>query len=349
MATGVRQRKQNMKNTSNIIKQNNIQPCMTYLHKLACSCNHNMSVFFLSMMMLLTCVAQVSAGVDTTFMYTLSDFNGPIPYNWATIRFDESSNEMYVIQPIDNNVRVFNQNGMEIYRFGEDGSLGVINDIAVRNDGNLLVISQKNMQTAILLCNYRGELLSELKIQNLSPDFAGFTPDTMIFRHGRLYLLNSQTLKIVVTDSQGRFETGYDIASLVNIDDKKRQEKQIGGFSVDSQRNMMFTIPVLFTAYTLSPDGEINSFGISGSAPGRFGVIGDIARDDSGNFYVADLLKSVVLVFDKNLEFQTEFGYRGLNPENLIGPKNLALDVDGRLYVSQLRGRGISVFQVTHY
>lgn len=340
-----------MKNkTPKIINQHNsTQLHMACIYKLACSRKHVLMVFLSMMMFTLTCVAQASAGVETTFIYTLSNFNGPVPYNWATIRFDESSNEMYVIHPIDNNVRVFNPNGMEIYRFGEDGSLGVINDIAVRNDGNLLVISQKNMQTAILLCNYRGDLMSEFKIQNLSADFIGFTPDTMIFRHGRLYLLNSQTLKIVVTDSQGHFENGYDIASLVNIGDKKRQDNAVGGFSVDSQGNMMFTIPVLFTAYTLSSEGEIHAFGISGSAPGKFGIIGGIVRDNSGNFYVADLLKSVVLVFDKNLEFQTEFGYRGLNPENLIGPKNLALDVDGRLYVSQLRDRGISVFQVTHY
>jgi len=347
-----------MKNPSNINKQNNIRPYMACIYKIARVRKH-VSVFCLSMMMItLTCVEQASAGVETTFMYTLSNFNGPVPYEWARIRFDESSNEMYVIDPRDNNVRIFNPNGMEIYRFGDDGTLGTISDVAVKNDGNILVLSQKNMQTAIFMCNYRGELLSDVKVQNLSPDFAEFTPDTMFFRHGRLYLLNSQTMKIVVTDSEGYFENGYDIdaiikSTLVEADDKKKykknQEKEIGGFSVDVQGNMLFTIPVLFTAYVLSPDGEITGFGVSGSAPGKFAVIGGIDRDNSGNFYVADLLKSVVLVFDKNFEFQTEFGYRGLNPDNLIGPKHIALDGDGRLYVSQLRNRGISVFQVTLY
>ena len=63
---------------------------------------------------------------------------------------------------------------------------------------------------------------------------------------------------------------------------------------------------------------------------------------------MADRLKSAVLIFDRDFQFQLEFGYRGIRPENLIGPRNLALDAKGRLYVSQLGGRGISVFKITH-
>ena len=45
-------------------------------------------------------------------------------------------------------------------------------------------------------------------------------------------------------------------------------------------------------------------------------------------------------------DVQTEFGYRGSKPHNLIGPRYLGLDTKGRLYVSQLRNRGISVFKI---
>ena len=70
--------------------------------------------------------------------------------------------------------------------------------------------------------------------------------------------------------------------------------------------------------------------------------------DDRGYYYVADKLKSAIIVFDKDFQFQLEFGYRGFSPENLNGPNNLALDDEGRLYVSQLGNRGISVFQITY-
>jgi hypothetical protein len=155
-------------------------------------------------------------------------------------------------------------------------------------------------------------------------------------------------MRIVVTDTNGVFRKGYDLGSLVGVEEKKRADTDIGGFSVDREGNMIFTIPVRFAAFALSPDGKIKGFGRPGSAPGRFNIVGGIVADDRGNYYVADKLKCAVLIFDKNFNFLKEFGYRGLRPGNLIGPKNLVLDTRGRLYVSQRRSRGISVFQITH-
>ena len=62
---------------------------------------------------------------------------------------------------------------------------------------------------------------------------------------------------------------------------------------------------------------------------------------------VTDILRCRVLVFDKALNFRTEFGFRSLSPDGLIGPLGLAVDSRNRLYVTQLRNRGVSVFQLT--
>ena len=86
------------------------------------------------------------------------------------------------------------------------------------------------------------------------------------------------------------------------------------------------------------------SFGRPGSAPGRFGILAGIATDSRGNLLVADKLKCVVMVFDKDFNFVTEFGFRGPRPENLILPDDVAVDRTGRLYVTQWRSRGVSVF-----
>ena len=60
-----------------------------------------------------------------------------------------------------------------------------------------------------------------------------------------------------------------------------------------------------------------------------------------------DLLRSVVMIFDKDFQFQSEFGIKGNKPENLIGPMHLAVDGQNRLYVSQLRNRGVNVYQLS--
>ncbi len=292
--------------------------------------------------------ADVIAAVETTYLYKLSNFSGPVPFSWANIFFDEEKNEIYVVDPRGRDIRIFNEKGMEIYRFGDDGSLGTVADVAVDRDGNILVLSRRHLKSAIILCNFRGEELSELKLKNLPPDFSRFSPDRIIYRNGQIYLLDSFSMRIALTDASGRFQKAYDLAALLDVEEKKRGDTDICGFSIDRQGNILFTVPVLFSAYTLSPDGKTQGFGHPGSAPGKFNIVGDIVADERGFYYVADRLKCVVLIFDKDFQFQTQFGYRGLRPDNLIGPRNLALDSLGRLYVSQRKSRGISVFKIVY-
>ena len=189
---------------------------------------------------------------------------------------------------------------------------------------------------------------SGARVPRLPPEFSGFTPDYMVWHEGRLYLLDSSSMRIAITESNGLFLKGYDLVALLKIEEKKRNQTEIGGFSLDRKGNILFTVPVMFTAYTLSPEGIIKGFGEPGSAPGKFGIVGGIVADDRGNYYVADQLKCVVSIFDKDFNFQKQFGYRGGGPQNLIGPKHLELDDNNMLYVSQLGKMGVSVFRITY-
>ena len=90
--------------------------------------------------------------------------------------------------------------------------------------------------------------------------------------------------------------------------------------------------------------------GLTALIAGLLGLLltGAIVADAQGYYYIADRLKSVVLIFNPQLKFQTEFGYRGRQPHNLISPGELGLDTKGRLYIAQLGYRGVSVFKITH-
>jgi DNA-binding beta-propeller fold protein YncE len=290
----------------------------------------------------------VTAGVETSFLYRLSNFSGPIPYNWANVAVDEERNEIYVLDHQERDITLFNDSGMEFYRFGDGGSLGTAVDAAIDKDGNILVLSTARSNVLVAKYNFRGDPIGQLALKNVPPDFSSFLPDRMIYRQELLYLLDSRGLRVAVTDANGLFQNGYDLGSLAGIKENERDGTDIGGFSIDSEGNMLFTIPVKFAAFVFFPDGEIIKFGKPGGAPGKFNNIGGIVADDRGYYYVADKLKSAILVFDKDLKFQLEFGYRGFRPENLNSPKELALDSEGRLYVSQLGNRGISVFQITY-
>ena len=288
------------------------------------------------------------AKVETTFLYRLSDFGGTIPYSQINIFADEKRSEIYVADPRERDIRIFNDRGMEVYRFGDDGSLGTVVDIAADADGDILVITRKASKFVILVCNFRGEPVSELVLKNLPSDFSGFSPNRIVYRQEQLYLVDTASLTIVVTDANGVFRIGYNVGDLAGIEVKDRDSMDMGGFSVDPQGNMLFTIPVLFSAFQLTPDGKLAAFGRPGSAPGKFNLVGGIVADDRGYFYVADRLKSAILIFDQKFRFQRQFGYRGRGPQNLIAPNNLVIDAQNRLYVSQMGQVGVSVFKITH-
>lgn len=292
--------------------------------------------------------ADIKAEVQTDYLYSLSNFSGTVPLDMARIHFDEDRKEMYVTDTSNSGVRIFNAQGMEIYRFGDDWNLGSIVGAAVKKDGNILVLNQTISKNDIYLCNFRGEVISGLALKSLPSGFEGFSPSSMVYRHEQLYLLDNNAMRLLVTDSNGVSLIGYDLASLTEIEEKKRVQTAIGGFSVDRDRNILFTIPVLFSAFKLTPEGKLSGFGRPGSSPGRFNNTGGIVADDRGYYYVADRLKSAVLIFDKNFKFVKEFGYRGRKPDNLTGPRDLSLDAEGRLYVSQLASRGVSVFKITY-
>jgi len=296
--------------------------------------------------------ASVGAEVKASYLYRLSSFTGPIPYNWVELTIDKEKGELYVCDGSDRSVRIFNENGMEIYNFGEDSDLGNLNitHLALDKDGNLLLLSYKydvkGTTYSIIRCNYRGEVISRFQLQNLPSDFSGFAPSRIIYKEGRLYLVDKNLMKVAVTDMSGTYIDGYDLAALLNFDEKKRANAGIVGFHVDKEGNIFFTIPVQFQAYKVSPDRKIVSFGQRGSAPGKFNIVGCITSDDKGYLYLTDTLRGVVMVFDKNFKFLKEFGYRGFGPDNLIAPMELTVDNRGRIYVSQSARRGVSVFQV---
>jgi hypothetical protein len=126
---------------------------------------------------------------------------------------------------------------------------------------------------------------------------------------------------------------------------RKAGDAGFTGFGVDGRGNVLFTVAPLFQAFVLSPEGELRGFGVRGSSPGKFNVVGGIAADPDGNLYVTDVLRSVVMVFDAAFEFQGEFGYRGDGPGNLIAPRDLVVG-DGQVFVTQSAARGVSVFRI---
>lgn len=294
--------------------------------------------------------AQASAEVRSTYLYSLSNFFGNVPYNDVRVRVDRARDEVYVMER--GIVRVFNETGMEFFWFGDSPELGSIYDLALDDQGDLFLLSFDRTQPSnpkyfLIRCNYRGDAKEKLAVTGLPPEFSGFFPNYMFYRNGSFLFLSSSGMRVVVTDRSGVFLKGYDLADILEIPEEDRPNTEIFGFTLDSEGNMLFTVPVLFKAYVVSPDGKLaGAFGKAGSAPGLFGNVSGIAKDDMGNYLVVERFRSVVMVFDKEFRFLKEFGYRGSKPENLARPNDVAVGNAGKIFVTQVRDRGVSVFHL---
>jgi hypothetical protein len=285
--------------------------------------------------------------VKGAFLYSLSNFTGTIPYNWSRVVVDRERSEAYVLY--QNTLRIFNESGMEIYKFGDDLDLNQIVDVAVNQNGDILLLAYRESGAEIIRCNFRGEPKSKIEAKNIPNEFSKFSPSRMVYQHGNLYLVSLMEMRVVIMDDQGNFKKAYDLLPLLELEEKDRGSMEIVGFNVDKEGNMLFTVPVLFKACVLSPDGKLTWFGRPGSTSGRFNVVAGIVKDSRGDYLVVDKLKCAVMVFDKDFNFLTQFGYRGSRPGNLIAPDDIAIDNNDRIYVTQAARRGVSVFKLTYY
>jgi hypothetical protein len=175
----------------------------------------------------------------------------------------------------------------------------------------MLLLTYKDTRSSIIRCNYRGEPYSKTELDKFPPPFSRFIPNRLVYQNGNIYLASLNEMILAVTDDQGNFKKGYDLVPLIEVEEKDRGNMEIVGFSVDGEGNILFTIPVLFKAFILSPDGKVDWFGKPGGSPGRFNVVAGIVRDSKGNYLVVDKLKSTVMVYDKAFNFLDQFGYRG--------------------------------------
>lgn len=293
--------------------------------------------------------ARLASGAEepnfsVSYLYTLSNFSGILPVSWVQISVDESTNELYMIP--GTGVKIFNDRGMEVYSFNNAGELGAVADMAVSDEGDIILLAYREQRTEITRCNYRGEPVAKIELQGVPGEFSGLSFNRVIYRNRSLYLASLNDMKVIVTDSAGVFKNGFDMAALI---EEESRDTGMVGFSVTREGEILFTVPSLARAYVVSPDRSFKVFGRRGSTAGKFGVPGGIVEDASGKFIlVADALRCVVIAFDKkDFVFRKEFGYFGSWANSIWGPMELAIDGQNRLYVSQNRNRGVNVYQIT--
>jgi len=279
-----------------------------------------------------------------SYRHHLATTTGVLPLHGARLTADPAGHELLVVA--DGVIRVFNRAGMETYAFGDDAETGRIFSVAPIPDGGYAGLVADEGRLGLKLLDFRGEFVSSVEVSGLPQDLSeSFRPGAVDAAGDHLYLSDLANMLVVVLERDGRYVKHHDLASLLGVAGKRSDVGGVRSLRVTPKGEILFTVPSLFKAYSLSPDGQVRGFGQRGNGPGKFNVVAGIARDDEGRYYVSDMLKCAVLVFDAEMRFLVEFGYRGVRPENMVAPVDVVA-LDGLVYVSQYAQRGVNVFEV---
>ena len=109
---------------------------------------------------------RTAAGAQViSYLYNLSNFNGPVLSHWANIYVDKDRKDVYIIDPRERDIRIFDENGMQVYLFGDDGRFGTISDLTVDGEGNIIILSRQRSGSVINIANYRGEPVSQIELK----------------------------------------------------------------------------------------------------------------------------------------------------------------------------------------
>lgn len=326
---------------------------------------HKQITFLVLIACLIAIPSQVKAQTSASYLYRLSNFNGPVASLWARITVDQTLGEIYTLNRSDSAIQIFNDTAMQVFDCGEDLALASSADITVADNGELFVLYRSPAATVRHL-NYRGELIGEIRVVAKEQKMTGFNPVYIDYKAGNLYLADAEKMQVVIVSTDGQvlenFNFRYQLEEQLRTElkdetlresQRKRLQDKIAtlkgadmtGFSVAVNGDMYFTVSPLFTAYRATRQAGLQGFGTPGGAPGKFGVIASISADSAGNIFVSDRLRCVVLIFDKNFNYLAEFGYRGEQADNLIVPDDIAIDErNNRIYVAQAANLGVSVF-----
>ncbi|WP_303902754.1 NHL repeat-containing protein [Thiohalomonas denitrificans] len=148
-----------------------------------------------------------------------------------------------------------------------------------------------------------------------------------IDQDGNVYVADAGNFRIQVFSREGKF-----IAALP-LEDRDGPIRP-ADVAVGKGGALFMTANTRHKVFKLNPDGRpITSWGNEGISQGEFRYPATIVVN-KGLVYVVDVLNTRVQIFDEKGKFRYQIGDWGVSPGQLFRPKGVAVDENGRAYVS---------------
>lgn len=251
---------------------------------------------------------------------------------------------IYVVDGVNNAIKVFNQNGKFIFSFGSRGTLNgqfqFPMGIDVGNSGKVYVADSGNHRIQIFGAN--GNYLNQIKLRS---KLKAADPTDVV--------ANESIDRLYIADNDNHYILVYDLSNMQLLQTlgapgiEEREFRYPFQLAFDKSRYIYITDVVNTRVQVFNPQGLfVTVIGGWGVEKGRFFRPKGVSVDHHNRVYVSDSYMGVIQVFKNNGEFYSAIGDPDRNTvKKFITPTGLFIH-NNRLYVVEMFANKISVYKL---
>ena len=253
---------------------------------------------------------------------------------------------IYVVDGVNNQIKIFNRSGKFLAAFGREGSakgefkhpLGV----GLDKSGKIYVADSGNQRVQIF--NSQGGFSAEIGIPPKN-DHPSDPTDVVV---------DDSRRRCYIVDNDNHYILAYDLTTRKLIKTFGSPGADEGAFrhpflmTLDKKKNLYVVDVINTRVQVLNPDGRMLAvIGGWGVEKGEFYRPKGVAVDTNNRVYVSDSYMGVIQVFDAKGTFHSALGDPADGKvKKFRTPAGLFIDHQNRLYVTEMLANKISVHQI---
>jgi DNA-binding beta-propeller fold protein YncE len=261
------------------------------------------------------------------------DFGDP-----RAVTADPHTSEIFICDIRKNRVLIFDKQGLFLYQIPGGDVFRAPRDLAVDPEGYILLLATHQEKVGLIRLDFDGKFLESIPLTGL-PETASephLVSVAMSPEGDQFYLMDQANLRLWITDREGKLSTAIDLEVEVNLPEGEAQEQVLGHVDVYGNRVVVAT-PSAGTVYLFDLDGNpTGHVGVRGTAPCQtmFPIAAALTDDDHA--VIVDQQRMLIMIWDvRNNKCLGEYSGIGNAPGYVYRPSDMALDGEGRVYVTQ--------------
>ena len=316
-----------------------------HISKISSNCRLKPAIYFLIIFFLFTSLFAAPAyGIRLTFVKHLFD----ITHDFSEPSDVSVSKEglIYVVDGVNNKIKVFNPNGKFLYSFGSKGSkngeLRFPLGIGIGESGKVYIADSGNRRVQIF--TPQGSFLDQFSIPSKEGNPSEPT-DVAVDESRR---------RCFVVDNNNHYILAYDLQKLELLDiygspgTEKREFRYPFLIALDKYQYLYIVDVINTRVQLLNPEGlfvaEIGGWGVE---KGNFFRPKGVAIDKNNRIYVSDSYMGVIQTFNPTGGFYSALADVNQHKvKKFTTPAGIFIDANNRLYVVEMFSDKVSVYSI---